>query len=927
MSNSRYGNRNDRRKRLAKERPAERAGVGARQSSVNRQQSRTRDAGRSTSTMRQEETTSQGNWRSKIPSKHRSGIPTQRQGSVNENSFNRGQRTARTGTQQNREQVAVQTGRRQQVSSQTQRNRQENSRLETRQRAGRQQINRQQTNRQQTNRQQANRQQVDRQQQNRLRENGETARIKPSRQQLWRERLLQRRIETGSARVRQDKNGKKILVFKQFMQVKLAVLYFAILLIFVCLGMRLMYINNKNGENYKKQILSQQEYSSKTLPYKRGEILDKNGTKLAYSEKVYNLVVDSYEINHSKDVEKAKSETLSALSKYFGIDTAKVGNYVETNKQSRYYVVKKTLTYDEITPFNEAKAENKLITGIWFEEEYRRQYPNDSTASKLVGFTGSDNNGTYGLEEFYNGLLNGTNGRQYGYLTEDSTLERTTIPAKDGETLVTSIDVNIQSVVEKYINKFSEDHANEYRTGEKGAKNIGVVVMDPQTGNILAMSDDKQYNLNNPKDLTPFYSQEEISAMDDETTYENLNRIWRNFCISDTYEPGSVAKAMTIAAGLDSGKVTGNETYVCNGVLEVSGHKIKCHKRIGHGTVTVSNALEQSCNVALMHMGEQMGKETLMKYLYAFNIGLKTNIDLSGEARTNTLVYNVEDMVASDTAISTFGQGYNVTMIQMASAFSSIINGGKYYEPHVVTEIQNPDGTVAKKIEPRVLKQTISATTSDRMKEYLANVCTLGTGTTAVPAGYIIGGKTGTAEMQPRGNGQYVVSFMGFAPVDDPKVVVYCVIDRPNAEDQPHSTFAQEVVRNIMTEVLPYMNIFRTEELTDEQKAELEALHILQGENTEEEGQESEGQEGQEGQDGEASEGENQEGGDPEVTYQIDPETGNAIDPNNGEQLNPSTFEPVNGTSSDLDGIEGVKNEEVEDNGDVSADFAVGAWF
>ena len=220
--------------------------------------------------------------------------------------------------------------------------------------------------------------------------------------------------------------------------------------------------------------------------------------------------------------------------------------------------------------------------------------------------------------------------------------------------------------------QFNEEHKGEYRPDDDGSSNMGVIVMNPQTGEILAMSDYPNFDLNNPKDLTPFYSEEEIAQMDDEAMYDALNRIWRNYCISDTYEPGSVAKAMTIAAGLDSGKLTGNETYVCNGVLEVSGHPIKCHKHIGHGVVTVSQALEQSCNVALMHIGEQMGKETLMKYLYNFNIGLKTNIDLSGEARTNTLVYNVDDMVASDLAISTFGQGYNVTMIQMATAFSSI---------------------------------------------------------------------------------------------------------------------------------------------------------------------------------------------------------------------------------------------------------------
>ena len=372
---------------------------------------------------------------------------------------------------------------------------------------------------------------------------------------------------------------------------------------------------------------------------------------------------------------------------------------------------------------------------------------------------------------------------------------------------------------------------------------------------------------------------------------------------------------MTIAAGLDSGKLTGNETYVCNGVLEVSGHPIKCHKHIGHGVVTVSQALEQSCNVALMHIGEQMGKETLMKYLYNFNIGLKTNIEpLRRGERTNTLVYNVDDMVASDLAISTFGQGYNVTMIQMATAFSSIINGGKYYQPHVVTEIKSADGTTVEKVEPRMLKQVISSTTSDTMKTYLANVCSVGTGSAAVPAGYLIGGKTGTAEKQPRGNGNYVVSFMGFAPVDDPQVVVYVVIDEPNVESQPHSSFAQEVAKNIFTEILPYLNVFRTEELSEEDIEQLQKLHILPGTDREkapmvkiagmmkiqmeimmERARKVEY---------------------PEVTYQVDPQTGNVIDPNSGQQLDPNTFEPVDPKSSDLDGLTGVENKPQDETGE-----------
>lgn len=681
-------------------------------------------------------------------------------------------------------------------------------------------------------------------------------------------------------------------------QKKLVVLFAIILLAFVGLSIRLVWICQKDGEKYKKQILSQQEYDSKTLPYKRGEILDANETKLAYSEKVYNLVVDARVINASK-AENAMEETLSALGRYFSVDTAAVRDHIMTNKDNQYYVVQKALEYDKVAPFLEEQKENKSIVGIWFEEEYKRKYPYSTLASSVIGFTGSDNNGTFGLEEYYNDTLNGTNGREYGYLTEDSTLERTTISAEDGHTIVTSIDVNIQNIVEKYIQQFNEAHKGEFREGEDGSTNTGVIVMDPNTGNVLAMADYPNFDLNNPKDLTAFYSEEEIAAMTDEQMYECLNKIWRNYCISDTYEPGSVSKAMTIATGLDTGKLSGNETYNCEGVMEVSKHKIRCHKRIGHGTLTLSQCLEQSCNMGLIQIANVVGKDTLTKYLYDFNIGLKTNIDLAGEARTNTLVYNPDNMVASDLAISSFGQGYMVNMIQMTAAFSSIINGGKYYEPHVVTEIRNADGTTIEKIQPRVLKQTISSTTSDEMRVYLANVCSLGTGTTAVPAGYLIGGKTGTAEKQPRGTGDYVVSFMGYAPADDPQVVVYVVIDEPNVEDQPHSSFAMELAQGIFTEILPYMNVFRTEDLTEEERAELEALHIIPVSGNSIPADDNNG-----------------------VEYETDETTGYVIDPSTGELLDPDTYAPADGDYSDLDGIVGVEHVDQEEN-----EFSAGAGF
>ena len=445
---------------------------------------------------------------------------------------------------------------------------------------------------------------------------------------------------------RRKENRERRQLFRS-MQGKLITFFVIVVIGFALLGVRIIYISKEKGAAYTKQVLSQQRYDSRTLPYKRGEILDRNGMQLAYSEKVYNLILDANEITESRK-ENALTETMASLSRCFKVDTVALTQFVKENPQSQYYVVQKRIDYNVVEPFLKEKEENDAICGVWFEEEYKRKYPGNTMASSVVGFAGTDNNGNCGLEKYYDDLLNGSNGREYGYLSEESMLERTTISATDGDTLVTSLDVNLQAIIEKYMAQFAAEHKGEYRENEDGVKNMGVIMMDPRNGEILAMSDYPNFDLNNPEDLTPFMSQDAADALSEEDKYKFLNGLWRNFCISDTYEPGSVAKSMTIAAGLDSGKLTGEETYFCGGKLTVSGHEIKCHNHAGHGMVNLSQALEQSCNVALMQIGEQEGKETLMKYLYGFNMGLKTNIDLSGEARTNTLVYNVENMVASD---------------------------------------------------------------------------------------------------------------------------------------------------------------------------------------------------------------------------------------------------------------------------------------
>ena len=645
----------------------------------------------------------------------------------------------------------------------------------------------------------------------------------------------------------------KLKLFNMRMRRKLAVLFFLVLLAFVGLGVRIYAINRDNGEEYKKQVLSQQAYDSKVLDFKRGAITDAKGTILADSELVYDVIVDAKEMLREDYYFLPSMQMLGEL----GVDTEKVEAYVRANPESQYYVALRNLPYKEKVAYDEkmraGKAEEdakKLKTiervysnvkGIWFDAGYIRNYPNGSLASDVIGFTNGNNDGIFGLEEFYNDTLNGRPGREYGYLDEMSTLERTTIPATDGNNLVSTLDANIQAITEKYLKQYNNTRANYARPGN-GANNVGAIVMDVNKGEILAMASYPGFDLNNPyeRDVlvgmsklnekdSPTYenlTQEEVDALSDQDLTRYLNALWKNFCISDYYEPGSVAKLLTVASGLESGKMTGNEGYYCDGALEVGDWTIHCHNWYGDGYLTVGQAVEVSCNVALMQMAFAQGKETFTDFQNVFNLGLKTNIDLAGEARTDGFVYKAADMGQADLATNSFGQNYNVTMIQMASAFASLINGGYYYEPHLVSRITSANGSTVQNIEPRILKKTVSEETSAKIREYCKQVVIgeNGTGKTARPAGYIIGGKTGTAETYPRDNKQYVVSFMGYAPADDPQIMVYVVVDRPNIPEQDDSKEATRLVRQIFTEVLPYLGIHMTEPLSAEEEAELAQL-------------------------------------------------------------------------------------------------------
>lgn len=742
-------------------------------------------------------------------------------------------------------------------------------------------------------------------------------------------RNVRRRPSAASARHKGPKvRGHKVKKgFSIQMQKKLVVLYVFILLAFVGLSVRLAWLVREKGVQYQKQVFSQQRYDSITIPYRRGDIVDAKGTKLAISEKVYNLVIDAKVITTNVGGREAYLEpTLAALGENFDLDMTAVRQYILSHKTSSYYVPLKKLTYDQISGFQAAQAANSNIKGVWFEEEYKRTYPYGSLAADVLGFTNADGQGKYGLEEYYNSMLSGINGREYGYLNDDQTLERTVKSAVDGYNIHSTIDASIQMIVEKYLKKFNDDNKDAFTKGN-GAENVGCIIMKVDSGEILAMASYPTFDLNDVRNPNALIGSRMIEQFTNANGYQenrktatvideevlvtltaqgnedklnlNLYNLWKNYCITGTYEPGSTAKPFTVAAGLEEGVISADTTIECTGALEIGGHTIHCHDGT-RGALTLERAVARSCNVAMMRIAQLLGKDAFCKNQQLFNFGLKTNIDLAGEARTASLIYTSDDMGPTDLATNSFGQNFNVTMIEMITGFCSLINGGYYYEPHMVNKITNANGATVENIEPRLLKQTVSESTSALIRQYCKAVVDTGTGITARPPGYSIGGKTGTAETidpdtHKRSETEHVVSFIGYAPADDPQIAIYVVVDRVNAERQGDAKFATRLVRSILMEVLPYMNIFMTEELSQSEIEELNALQLEITRQYTEPPQEGEG-EGNPGTS--APTGEGGQGADPGqvppwMNYPIDPDTGCRVDPQTGQKYDAQTGLPV----------------------------------
>ena len=628
------------------------------------------------------------------------------------------------------------------------------------------------------------------------------------------ERVNKRGRKRSSNRSSNRKNTHK----KNGMTVKEKVFLTAIIFAcaFIYISFVVINVARGKGEGYRKKYLAQQTYSSNPIIAKRGDISDRRGVALAKSVLVYNFVLEPKIILSKEDDYRAP--TVKFASEYFNLSSDELNKIIDNNQTSSYQVVKKEVSYDEkekfiaaVNEFNKRDTKNEkadtaqdLVVGYNFEGYYKRIYPQKTVASDIIGFTYSGDMAEWGLEGYYNSKLNGKNGVRYGYFNSNLELEETEVEAKNGLNVVTTIDSDAQKITEDIIARYQKT---------EGAQNVGIIVMNPNNGEILVMASNKGYDLNNPRDLSKYFSKKEIEDMSDDKKLEELSEIWKNYCTTDIFEPGSTFKPFTVAACLEKDVIKKGQQFYCDGYEIVMDRRIRCVKRDGHGMISLSKSLEQSCNDVMMQIVRKLGKKDFARYQELFGIGSRTGIDYPGE--TTGLAYDEASLNPVELATSSFGQGVSVTMIQMAAGFSSLINGGTYYKPHLVKELVDDNGVVVEKIDPVVMKKTVTKETSEFIQKALYETVEQGSGWRAKTEGYKVAGKTGTAQKLDRVNGRlvrsdtnYVLSFIGCAPYDNPQAVVYVVVDQPKIKDQTATGIASALANQVVKKVFKVLGIY-----------------------------------------------------------------------------------------------------------------------
>lgn len=567
---------------------------------------------------------------------------------------------------------------------------------------------------------------------------------------------------------------------KTYNKKKVLVVFLCAAFVLLCLIGRLVYLMIFDAEYYQ-QLAEELHEREREIKAARGEIVDRNGVVLATNRTVCTISVIHSQV---KDPQK----TADMLSKELEIDKEEVLKKVE--KVSSMEKIKTNVdkeTGDRIREYN--------MPGVKVDEDFKRYYPYDNLASRVLGFTGGDNQGIIGLEVKYEEELKGKNGKiltvtdARGIELEGIAEDR--IEPAAGNTLKVSLDYNIQSYCEQAAEKVME---------EKQADGVSILLMNPQNGEIYAMVNVPEFNLNEPYKLNDG-TQGELS---DEELQDRLNKMWRNRCINDTYEPGSTFKIITSAACLEEGVVSLDDTFSCPGYRIVEDRKIRCHKVGGHGTETFVQGIENSCNPVFMDIGLRLGSERFCDYFEQFGLMSLTKIDLPGEA--GTIMHKREDIKAVELATMTFGQSFQVTPIQMAVTVSSIVNGGTRVTPHLGMAVQDREGNVIKEFKYETKEGVVSKKTSETMRELLEKVVSEGSGKNAYLEGYSIGGKTATSQTLPRSAGKYISSFIGFAPADDPQILGMVIIHDPQGIYYG-GMIAAPVLRSIYDNVLPYLGI------------------------------------------------------------------------------------------------------------------------
>ena len=573
---------------------------------------------------------------------------------------------------------------------------------------------------------------------------------------------------------------------KTYNKKKMLVVFGAAVVIILALLGRLVYLMVFDAEYYQKRAEALHE-REREIKAARGEIVDRNGVVLATNKTVCTISVIHSQIEDSEKVIQVLSEELELPEETVRKRVEKVSSMekVKTN-------VEKEIG-DKIRNYN--------LAGVKVDEDFKRYYPYGELASKVLGFTGGDNQGIIGLEVKYEDVLKGTNGTILT-ITDARGIElegiaENRIEPVAGNTLKVSLDYNIQSFCEQAAEKVME---------EKQAEAVSILLMNPQNGEILAMVNVPEFDLNAPFELPAEEGGQE--SVSDEKKQELLNQMWRNRCINDTYEPGSTFKIITSAACLEEGVVHLEDTFSCPGYRIVEDRKIRCHKVGGHGSETFVQGIQNSCNPVFMDIGLRLGAERFYDYFSQFGLLNLTNVDLPGEA--GTIMHRKEDIGLVELATMTFGQSFQITPIQMLTTVSSIINGGRRVTPHLGVEMLDKKGNTLETYSYKEGKDVVSEETSETMRMLLESVVSEGSGKNAYIEGYRIGGKTATSQTLPRSANRYIASFIGFAPADQPQVIGMVIIHDPQGVYYG-GTIAAPVLKDIYDNVLPYLGIEKEE--------------------------------------------------------------------------------------------------------------------